>query len=234
MSDKFPALDHDEQIIPDDVSDDNNINNDVEVSNDNENNDETAFLKREAEVLGDEFKTEQDDDLLDPVDAHEEIENFQDQYPDINDVSAGNVDINENIVKNESHLESATKSQQATPSGPSEAVTQWRENRANAIREKDEADYKEKASLQEEATEYILNFYEEYNAKKEKQIEITQKESEEFLQHRDEFFAQDNTTWDRVLQLINLDDADVFAGRDRSKFKEILLKLKGKTEVPGA
>nr|CAI6531345.1 ALI_HP1_G0023530.mRNA.1.CDS.1 [Saccharomyces cerevisiae] len=39
---------------------------------------------------------------------------------------------------------------------------------------------------------------------------------------RDEFFGQDTMTWDRALQLINQDDADIIGGRDRSKFKEIL------------
>lgn len=40
-------------------------------------------------------------------------------------------------------------------------------------------------------------------------MEDAAKEAEAFLKKRDEFFGQDNTTWDRALQLINQDDADI-------------------------
>lgn len=91
-----------------------------------------------------------------------------------------------------------------------------------------------KKELQDEAIKHIDDFYDSYNKKKEQQLEDAAKEAEAFLKKRDEFFGQDNTTWDRALQLINQDDADIIGGRDRSKFKEILLRLKGNAKAPGA
>ena len=78
------------------------------------------------------------------------------------------------------------------------------------------------------------DFYDNYNRKKEQQLKNTKSEAEKFLKERAEFLNQNNTTWDRVLQLINVDDADLVGGRDRSKFKEILVKLKGNKNAPGA
>ncbi|CCH59480.1 hypothetical protein TBLA_0B06570 [Henningerozyma blattae CBS 6284] len=94
---------------------------------------------------------------------------------------------------------------------------------------------KTKKKLQDAAIKHVDEFYESYNNKKEQQLKQVREEAEKFLKERDEFFNQENTTtWDRALQLINVDDADIVGGRDRSKFKEILLKLKGNANAPGA
>lgn len=210
MSEKFPPLE----------------NNDSDLVANLDNS--TDFLKREAEVLGDEFKTEQDAELLD--DGSLSDFNNDNAAKDNEDAT-----VQENLNTSESYDDFGDMQQSTTTAEDrSHVVQEWKTKRDNEIREKDEAELEAKKKLQDEAIKYIDDFYDNYNKKKEQHISTTKKEAEEFLKERDQFFSQDNTTWDRVLQLINVDDADVIGGRDRSKFKEILLKLKGKTGVPGA
>lgn len=210
MSEKFPPLE----------------NNDSDLVANLDNS--TDFLKREAEVLGDEFKTEQDAELLD--DGSLSDFNNDNAAKDNEDAA-----VQENLNTSESYDDFGDMQQSTTTAEDrSHVVQEWKTKRDNEIREKDEAELEAKKKLQDEAIKYIDGFYDNYNKKKEQHISTTKKEAEEFLKERDQFFSQDNTTWDRVLQLINVDDADVIGGRDRSKFKEILLKLKGKTGVPGA
>lgn len=119
--------------------------------------------------------------------------------------------------------------------GDGSALAAWKEKRAEEIRERDSKDAKAKAELQEAAVKHIDEFYEAYNNKKEQQLEQVRKDAEQFAKDRENFSNQvGTTTWDRALQLINIEDADVVGGRDRSKFKEILLKLKGNPNAPGA
>ncbi|KAL3229736.1 Clathrin light chain [Nakaseomyces bracarensis] len=212
MSEKFPPLE--------------NENDDLVADLDNS----TDFLKREAEVLGDEFKTEQDAELLDDVQDNEVDESLEQKYPEATDVDESVV----NAAQSHDLDDDFGEMHQAVGEDRSKYVQDWKEKRDAEIREKDSAEAAAKEKLQDEAIKYIDDFYETYNKKKEQQIDVTTKESEEFLKEREQFFSQDNTTWDRVLQLINVDDADVIGGRDRSKFKEILQRLKGKTGVPGA
>ncbi|AQZ11195.1 CLC1 (YGR167W) [Zygosaccharomyces parabailii] len=115
------------------------------------------------------------------------------------------------------------------------AIAEWQAKRETEIAERDAADAEAKKELKEEAVKHIDDFYDNYNRKKAQQLEDVRKEAEEFQKSRDEFSSQEGTTtWDRVLQLINEDDADQVAGRDKSKFKEILQRLKGNAAAPGA
>lgn len=115
------------------------------------------------------------------------------------------------------------------------AVEEWERKREAQIESRDQEDREAKEKLREEAVKHIDDFYENYNRKKAQHLETVKQESEEFLKKKNEFFSQENTTtWDRVLQLINQDDADVLGDRDRSKFKEILQRLKGNANAPGA
>lgn len=148
----------------------------------------------------------------------------------------GEPDLLENETENENQGQFQDESEVATTgSNNVSAVAEWREKRQTQIEARDKADREAKERLQEEAVKHIDDFYENYNRKKSQQLETVKKESEEFLKKKNEFFSQENTTtWDRVLQLINEDDADVLGGRDRSKFKEILQRLKGNTSAPAA
>ncbi|CAI4062677.1 hypothetical protein SKDZ_07G4100 [Saccharomyces kudriavzevii ZP591] len=236
MSEKFPALE------------DQSIN----FTSNDKKEDDTDFLKREAEIVGDEFKTEQDEDILE-TDASSarrdnEIRDFEEQFPDINSTNGGIADdqngstviasINEKGDEDEdfSKFEGAPAdpNTKSVEEDRSEVVDQWKQRRAVEIHEKDLEDEASKKKLQDEAVKHVDKFYDSYNKRKEQQLEAAAKDAEAFLKRRDEFFGQDNTTWDRVLQLINQDDADVIGGRDRSKFKEILLRLKGNAKAPGA
>lgn len=217
MSEKFPALD------------------DEQIDSATENIDETDFLKREAEVLGDEFKTEQDNDLLDSGN------NDDDEFAaPVSNTAEDNDQVIETNNDNDNDDEFSTLQTSTTTSNglsnpdAEKTISEWREKTEKEITERDATLEKEKSQLQEDAVKHIDDFYETYNTKKQQQIDSTRKEEEDFLKKRDEFYAQDNTTWDRVLQLINQDDANVVGGRDRTKFKEILQRLKGKTDAPGA
>ncbi|CDO96079.1 unnamed protein product [Kluyveromyces dobzhanskii CBS 2104] len=225
MADKFPELE-------DDLVQDGFVS---------ENNDETDFLRREAEILGDEFKTEQDSDILSkdesdsktagtsvneadaiaaasykPQDVDEVPESFQEEDDD------------------DEFGEPQSTSVEPAARGTSDAVKDWQARRELEISERDQAEDQAKADLQEEAAKHIDDFYENYNIKKHQGIEQTQKEAEEFLSKTHNFASQDSTVWDKALQLINLEDADIVDGRDRSKFKEILQRLKGNKSAPGA
>ncbi|EJS43550.1 clc1p [Saccharomyces arboricola H-6] len=236
MAEKFPPLE------------DQNI----DFTSNDKKEDDTDFLKREAEIVGDEFKTEQDEGLLEteasPANDDEEIKNFEEQFPDVNTTNGGIANdqngttvvpsSNKNGDEDEDFSEfegaPANQSTEAVHEDRSEVVDQWKQRRALEIHEKDLKDDESKKALQDEAIKHVDNFYDSYNKKKEQQLEDAAKDAEDFLKKRDEFFGQENTTWDRVLQLINQDDADTVGGRDRSKFKEILLKLKGNAKAPGA
>lgn len=214
MSEKFPPLE------------------DETVANETTAGDETDFLKREADILGDEFKTEQDSELL-KQDEDEDIKEFENQFPELDEAPAAAIQ-EQAAPENDEDDEFGEPQAATSTTTPSEAISHWKERRDLEISQRDQADEEAKEQLQEEAVKHIDNFYENYNKKKQQQLETTSKEAEQFLKERDEFFAQKNTTWDRALQLINTDDADVVGGRDRSKFKEILLRLKGNEKAPGA
>ncbi|CCF60448.1 hypothetical protein KAFR_0K00920 [Kazachstania africana CBS 2517] len=205
MSEKFPPLE-DEQVA---------VSESIE---------ETDFLKREAEALGDEFKTEHDTDLLNNSDE-EQFSSEQQNQEDQDELAE---------LQAASPALPSQAPQETTNSDAAEIINKWRESRDKQVHERDETLKSQKSGLQEQAIKYIDDFYANYNEKKEQNIKTVSQESEEFLSKRDQFFTQDNTTWDRVLQLINEDDADIVGGRDRSKFKEILQRLKGKVDAPGA
>ncbi|AAS54799.1 AGR309Cp [Eremothecium gossypii ATCC 10895] len=133
-----------------------------------------------------------------------------------------------------SHAGGAHRTGAGATSDSSEPIRKWQERREAEIAERDESEAAATQRLQAEAIKHIDDFYEVYSKKKQQQVEQARREAEEFLQQRDTFFDQDNTVWDRVLQLINTEDADVLGDRDRSKFKDILLRLKGQEHVPGA
>lgn len=239
MADRFPALDPNE-----DIQDQSTTPVDT--------HDETDFLKREAEVLGDEFKTEQDADLLgDSINNNQEEEGEEEGEEEFDEFTSNNDSINNDTTANEASVIQEPNNQDNlikdnTLPNSNETNSKVNENaekiiadrkltRESEISERDERELKEKNDLQNEAITYIDQFYENYNKKKQEGIEATQTAAKEFLAKRDQFFQQeDTTTWDRALQLINEDDAAVVNGRDRSKFKEILQRLKGKTNVPGA
>lgn len=217
MADKFPPLENEDF--------------DTKVTAGQE---ETDFLKREAELLGDEFKTEEDSEFL-QENKNDELENFEEQYPALDEGAAvSKAEGQAQADDDDDFGEPQSAVSQNARATNSEAIAKWKESRDKEISGRDASQEKAKAELQEKAVKHMDDFYDNYNRKKEQQLKDTEAEAEKFSKEREGFFNQDNTTWDRVLQLINVDDADLVAGRDRSKFKEILLKLKGNKNAPGA
>ncbi|KAH3899062.1 clathrin light chain CLC1 SCDLUD_004484 [Saccharomycodes ludwigii] len=223
MADKFPDLDSSSGVVAE-----------------NEFN-ETDFLKREAEVLGDEFKTDQDKDILTSNISNVDAATLENQQENTNNDVQNNASSNhdddddDDFGDFDQNTSTTATDTDTNTHEPSQALEQWKEVRDAEIKQKDETDKQAKDNLIKEATADIDQFYEDYSKKKQVKLDETAKEAEEFSKQKEQFFTQkDTTTWDRVLQLINTDDADVIGGRDRSKFKEILLKLKGNEKAPGA
>lgn len=232
MAEKFPELD--DAVIQDDF-----------VSGD-----DTDFLRREAEMLGDEFKTEQDSAFLSD-EKKDDSEAFEEQYPEVEENTIPSTTINEAQAvasargsqydaeqyeeeEDEEFGEPQISSVEPVIREKSEALKHWQERRELEIAERDQAEEKAKLELQEEATKHIDDFYDNYNMKKQKSIEETKGEAQKFLAELQNFVSQDNTIWNKALQLLNVEDADVVDGRDRSKFKEILQRIKNNTNAPGA
>ncbi|CEP62701.1 clathrin light chain CLC1 LALA0_S06e01728g [Lachancea lanzarotensis] len=192
---------------------------------------ETDFLKREAELLGDEFKTEEDSEFL---------KNDEDEFGDFEEVPASSKDTGTHRsetageIGDENDLTEDSQANTFSKQTESQAIAEWKESRDREVRERDAVQEEAKSKLQEEAVKHMDDFYENYNRKKEQQVKSTREEAEKFLKEKQDFSSQGNSTWDRVLQLINVDDADLVNGRDRSKFKEILLKVQGNPNAPGA
>lgn len=221
MAEKFPALENEDET-PD------------QITSPVEDHDETDFLKREAEILGDEFKTENDVDLLEGGDNGEDDE--FDEFTTNNDNNNNTTTTsNEDTTINEANAVQKNKVPIEINDDAERVISEWRETHQKEIASRDEKEDKEKNELQNEAITYIDEFYETYNKKKEEGISTTQAAAQGFIEKRDIFFQQeDTTTWDRAFQLINEDDAAVVNGRDRTKFKEILQRLQGKVDAPGA
>ncbi|SCU97168.1 LANO_0E15346g1_1 [Lachancea nothofagi CBS 11611] len=216
MSEKFPPLENE------------NFESEAGASQE-----ETDFLKREAELLGDEFKTEQDSEFLQDEDD-DEFGNFE-EVPAVSQSNAAANKTQDDEMSEESQtIETQHSKDEASSPTDSKAVSNWREARDREVSERDVAQGEAKTKLQDDAVKHMDDFYDNYNRKKEQQLNTSRSDAEKFLKERDGFLAQKNTTWDRVLQLINVDDADLVNGRDRSKFKEILVKLKGNPNAPGA
>lgn len=220
MSEKFPALDNDEQTPDQPI-----------------HQDETDFLKREAEILGDEFKTEQDADLLDAGDNGED-----DEFDDFTSNNNEDTTVNEATAFQDNTSSNSNSNNTSEPAKNVEVnddaqrvISEWKESHQREIEDRDQRETEEKTTLQNEAITYIDEFYETYNNKKQEAIAASEAAAKEFIENRDKFFQQEGTTtWDRAFQLINEEDAAVVGGRDRTKFKEILQRLQGKADAPGA
>jgi len=214
MADKFPSLDGvDAEIDP--------VEADGEFKSD--------FLSREKELIGDEFQTEQDNEVLQGDD--EEIANFEENFPEVNH--------NEPVAADEANDEefegfSASAEPTKKNLGESEHIAQWKERRDMEIEEREKANSKKKEDIVAKAQQTIDDFYENYNIKKDEHKKEILDEQEAFLEKRDGFLKS-GTLWDRVNELVDeVGPVPTDETRDKTRFKELLHKLKGKENVPGA
>ncbi|ODV86168.1 hypothetical protein CANARDRAFT_27431 [[Candida] arabinofermentans NRRL YB-2248] len=220
MADKYPQLD--------DVADETEVGG------------SSDFLSREKELLGDEFATEQDKDL-EQDDEDDEFNEFESQFPEVSTSEAAAAA--PAAVESEDEYETSEPTSNVLPSfsnlnlDESEHIKEWKKTRDLELTKRDEISANKLEELKGDAEKAIDDFYENYNNKKEAAIEVTRKEAEEFLSKIDGFLEK-GTVWDRSIELLNLNknsnSVDAANHRDKTKFKDLLLALKGKEQVPGA
>lgn len=200
MADKFPALDVDGEV-------DDNIKSD--------------FLSREKQLVGDEFKTENDDAL----NSDDEFTEFNEQFPEVNEAQ-------ETSAQQEQQYEEP-KYEAPKDLGESKALKEWQERRDLEIGEREKANTKVKEDIVSKAQQTIDDFYDNYNTKKDQNSQQVLKDEEQFLEKRDKFLSK-GTLWDRVNELTNEVGEVLASDRDKSRFSKLLKGLKGKENAPGA
>lgn len=227
MADKFPEI------------------NDVSV--DGTEQPSGDFLSREKAALGDEFATDEDQKIVQEAEEgdDDEFQDFKTQFPAVDSQASETVAADKETEKGEASesddlnegTAAVTKKFDSLNMEESEPVKEWKQKKEAEITEKDEADAKKLQGLKEDAQKATDEFYENYNNKKDVLIEQTKKEEKKFLEKRDSFLEK-GTVWDHAIELLKLNknssSVDDENHRDKTRFKEILLSLKGKETVPGA
>lgn len=210
MADKYPELDV--------AADDQEFDGD--------------FLSREKELVGDEFQTAQDKDVL--AESDDEIQEFKEQFPEVRDATDDVAAPSEPVDDDDDEFEGFGS---APPSninlGESEPLKAWKERRDLEIDEREKANSKKKEDIISSARQNIDDFYENHSLKKEQHSKAVREEEKEFLDKRDNFL-KNGTLWDRVNELVDGVGETPDEGRDKTRFKGLLSKLKGKENVPGA
>ncbi|EEQ36222.1 putative clathrin light chain [Clavispora lusitaniae] len=186
------------------------------------------FLSREKELLGDEFQTEQDNEVL--AESDDDIQEFKEQFPEVDNSIAAEPQEESEDDEFENFGSAPPVSQEL---GESEPLKEWRERRTLEIEEREKANRKKKEEIVAAARQSIDDFYDNYNNKKDQHAKDVLKEEEEFLEKRDGFLKR-GTLWDRVNELVSEVGEVSDDGRDKSRFDALLKKLKGKENVPGA
>ncbi|RCK58977.1 Clathrin light chain [Candida viswanathii] len=184
---------------------------------------EGDFLSREKELVGDEFTTEEDSKILND-DEDDEINEFKEQFPE--------VDSSEPPVSQES-IDKDAKDDDDDDGDDFDNFESNGVKELNLSESEPIKAWKQQQEILEKAKSTIDDFYENYNLKKDNHSKDILTEQEKFLNKRDDFLGR-GTLWDRVNELVQdvgeLPDGD----RDKTRFKELLTKLKGKENVPGA
>lgn len=209
MADKFPDL---------------GLNNDSPENVDELGSD---FLAREKELIGDEFQTEQDKDAL--ADEDNEINDFKSNFPDLdNQPSASKAEESSGDEFEGFGSSAPTKELDSTN------VDEWKQRRDLEISEREKANSKKKEEIVSKAQQTIDDFYDNYNTKKEAHAKEILTEQEKFVEDRDGFLKR-GTLWGRVNELVDeVGAAPSDNNRDKSRFTELLQKLKDKENAPGA
>jgi len=189
------------------------------------------FLSREKELLGDEFTTERDQELAD--DNVDEFDEFESNFPKVDADQEESIPV-EDAPEEEAHtpLHSTFDNLDLKESKP---IQEWKERTELEISKRDEVAAKKHEEIKKQAEKDVDDFYVNYNDKKEKSLKATKEDEEKFIAKRDSFFDQ-GSVWDRTVELLKLKKNSSFGAdeADKTRFKEILLSLKGKENVPGA
>lgn len=213
MADKFPELD-------------------IETASSAEIDAGTSadFLQRERELLGDQFEQDfpavEDDDFDDFSEPQTAAKATEEPVPETDNASADVPAANFNIVNHFENLNLAD----------SEHVQAWKAKRDAEIAKQEEAFEQKKKDTLAEAEKSLDAFYETYNAKKEDALKEARDAQDKFIADRD-VDRTNVSVWDSAIEVLALDknssslDDDLL--RDKTRFKDVLLALKGKTNVPG-
>lgn len=112
-------------------------------------------------------------------------------------------------------------------------VREWRERQTLEIQRRDELSESKRKETREKARASIDDFYENYTSKKDASIEQVRAEEKAFIEERDNSVV--GTTWDRIIKLVDTSSKGAKSElHDKTRFKEVLLSLKGNPDAPGA
>ncbi|EKM53371.1 uncharacterized protein PHACADRAFT_125021 [Phanerochaete carnosa HHB-10118-sp] len=122
-----------------------------------------------------------------------------------------------------------------------EAIKEWREKQQTDIKARDERSKAKRDETVGKAEGAIDQFYEEYSAKKERNIRENKELEEEFLQQMQDSLSA-GTTWERICNLVELENSQSKTiartgpnTTDLSRFREVLLRLRREGDAaPGA
>ena len=95
---------------------------------------------------------------------------------------------------------------------------------------------RKKADTVQAARTAVDDFWDNYNAKRDKGIQQTAKEAEEFLASRQDTSAG-GTSWERIAKLVDLSGKGAKGGANglgKERFRELLISLKKDEKAPGA
>ncbi|KAI1631329.1 clathrin light chain [Biscogniauxia mediterranea] len=231
MADRFPSLDDFDSGAQTDIKEPGSPSAD-------------DFLARERALLGDDatqFATGTEsailndpttDDLLGGGDAGATgSPAFESQFPDINAAAQSGAGVTGPSVTYNSGFGAYAEEEQEP-----EVIKEWREKRDAANAKRAEQFAIQKAETIKEAQQNIDDFYENYNAKKEKTIAQTRKEAEQFLASRDDT-TSGGTSWERISKLVDVSGKGQKGGANGSgkeRFRELLMSLRKDEKAPGA
>ncbi|TQS36705.1 hypothetical protein Golomagni_02835 [Golovinomyces magnicellulatus] len=203
------------------------------------------FLSREKALLGEDanqFTTQDDDvafiiqndkDLLEedlrPPQHDEEVSMFENSFPAI-DTQHESSDSVGTRLNHQTSIEPIYSSEEP------DVIKQWRERRNLDLSERAARSEEQKQETIKNAQQNIDEFYENYNAKKEKSVAQTRREAEEFFATREDTSAG-GTSWERIAKLVDLSGKDVkggASGTDKARFRDLLMSLKKDANAPGA
>jgi hypothetical protein len=117
-----------------------------------------------------------------------------------------------------------------------EVIKEWRERRDAQNEKRAEQFAAQREETIKEAQANIDDFYNNYNTKKEKEIEKTRKEAEDFLASRDDTVSG-GTSWDRIAKLVDVSGKGAkggASGSGKERFREMLTSLRKDEKAPGA
>ncbi len=115
-------------------------------------------------------------------------------------------------------------------------IKEWRakRNEQNAKRAEQFAQQREETVA--EAQRNIDDFYVNYNNKRDKLVNQTRKEAEQFLSSRDDV-TSGGTSWERIAKIVDVSGKGVKGGgtgSGKERFRELLMSLRKDEKAPGA